>query len=178
MTQDPSLPLPDAPSAVSAIVRPTLLTASFSTYQGAGRVSIARYPPRGTPAGFRVFRDLAPGTWFNSVEWEEYKVLYQREILDRLDPQATLQQLQGLAGDGNTPVLLCWEKPPFEGKNQCHRRLVAAWFTKHLGFEVPEREPEIKPIVPANGGSRLRRRDVTLKLGVGTEPTALEGGKK
>jgi hypothetical protein len=83
-------------------------TSSFFLYTGPGRVSIARYPPRGTPAGFRVFKALAPGAWFNSV------------------------------GNGSEPVLLCYEKPPFDEANWCHRRLAAQWLETSLGILVPE----------------------------------------
>jgi hypothetical protein len=115
-----------------------LKTASFFSYTGPGRVSIARYPPRGTPAGFRVFKALAPGSWFNSVERVEYERLYA-EQLSKLDPAQTKAELEKLAG-GVEPVLLCYEKPPFTDTNWCHRRLVAAWFERELGIQVPEHE--------------------------------------
>jgi hypothetical protein len=34
-------------------------------------------------------------------------------------------------------VLLCWEKPTDQG-TFCHRALVAAWFGRELGVDVPE----------------------------------------
>ena len=34
---------------------------SFFDYYGPDRVSIARYAPRGTPAGFRAYKPVAPG---------------------------------------------------------------------------------------------------------------------
>ena len=37
-------------------------TSSFFSYTGPGRISIARFAPRGTPAGVRVYKRLAPGT--------------------------------------------------------------------------------------------------------------------
>jgi hypothetical protein len=122
-----------------------LKTASFFSYTGPGRVSIARYPPRGTPAGFRVFKALAPGAWFNSVTREEYERLYA-EQLSKLDPAQTKADLEKLAG-GAEPVLLCYEKPPFTDTNWCHRRLAAEWFERELGIQVPEHEdrPEAQP---------------------------------
>jgi hypothetical protein len=51
---------------VGAVLQPPLrsrLCASFFTYTGPGRVSIARWAPRDTPAGFRIFKPLAPGDW-------------------------------------------------------------------------------------------------------------------
>jgi hypothetical protein len=111
-------------------------TASFFTYTGPGRVSISRYPPRKTPAGFRIFRPLAPGTWFNSVTRPEYERLYGAQLAE-LNPREVHDKLVELAA-GAEPVLLCWEKPPFDDVNWCHRRLVAAWFERELGVVVPE----------------------------------------
>jgi Protein of unknown function, DUF488 len=112
-------------------------TASFFRYTGAGRISIARYAPRNTPAGFRIFKPLAPGKWFNSVSREKYLELYQEQMLNALDPQKTWDQIHALA-EGAEPVLLCWEQPPFTDSNWCHRRIVADWFQKTLGEDVPE----------------------------------------
>jgi hypothetical protein len=111
-------------------------TASFFTYTGLGRVSIARFAPRGTPAGFRVFKPLAPGPWFNSVDRARYVELYAAEVLERLDARATFERLHELAA-GAEPVLLCWEKPSDPGA-WCHRALVAQWFGERLGVDVPE----------------------------------------
>ena len=116
-------------------------TASFFTYTGPGRVSIARYAPRGTPAGFRIFKVLAPEREMLSMKIDEYRVLYD-EILRRLDPQETWDRLHELAGD-HEPILLCYETPDqirhgVPGKSFCHRNMVAKWFEKSLGFEVPE----------------------------------------
>jgi hypothetical protein len=111
-------------------------TASFFTYQGAGRVSIARFPPRGTPAGFRVYKRLAPGEWFNSVTRDEYERRFAAQLAE-LDAAAVKADLERLAGD-DEPVLLCYERPPFTEKNWCHRRLVARWFLETLGLRVPE----------------------------------------
>lgn len=116
-------------------------TACFHTYTGPGRISIARYVPRHTPAGFRVFSALAPGHWFNSVSRAEYERLFAKEILAKLDPLRTWNILHQLAGDGNEPILLCYEKPPLTAANWCHRRIVAQWFTDGLGEVVDELEP-------------------------------------
>ena len=116
-------------------------TASFFTYTGPGRVSIARFPPRNTPAGFRIFKPLAPGAWFNSVTQPEYERLYAAQLA-ALDPKATHEALIALGG-GHEPVLLCYERPPFTATNWCHRRLAAAWFERELGITVPELEPPV-----------------------------------
>lgn len=112
-------------------------TASFKTYTGPGRISIARYAPRQTPAGYRMYKRLAPGGWFNSVAPEEYRRLFDLEVLKPLDPSVVLDELIKLAAP-HEPVLLCWEKPPFTPSNWCHRRIVADWFKRELGIEVPE----------------------------------------
>jgi len=129
-----------------------MMTASFFTYSGPGRVSIARAAPRGM-SGFRVYRKLAPGPWFRSVPPAEYAERFMAEILTPLDPAEVVAELQMLAGDAE-PVMLCWERPPFtapddwhlregphEMTNWCHRRMVAIWLRDRLGLEVPELEP-------------------------------------
>jgi hypothetical protein len=111
-------------------------TASFRTYTGPGRISIARGARRVAP-GFRVYSKLAPGPWFNSVGHDEYCRRYA-EILGHLDLQRTWDELHTLAAP-HEPVLMCWEVPPFVvPTNCCHRRLVAAWLEETLSVEVPE----------------------------------------
>jgi hypothetical protein len=51
---------------------------------------------------------------------------------------ATLHQL---AGPDIEPVQLCWERPPFNDRNWCHRRLVAAWLEQEIGTAIPEITP-------------------------------------
>ena len=114
-------------------------TACFFEYTGPGRISIARFPPRGTPAGFRVYRALAPGPWFKSVSEPEYRKRYAAQLA-ALDPQRTHQELVALAA-GDEPVLLCWERRADleAGRVFCHRRIVAGWLQDALGVEVAER---------------------------------------
>ena len=111
-------------------------TASFFTYTGPGRISIACYAPRGTPAGYRQYRALAPDADMLKMSQALYLPRYDA-ILGRLDPQQVWDDLHRLAGD-QEPVLLCWERPPFTPTNWCHRRLVADWFERALGVTVPE----------------------------------------
>ncbi|MCP5450956.1 MAG: hypothetical protein H6972_10525 [Gammaproteobacteria bacterium] len=111
-------------------------TASFFTYTGPGRISIARYAPRGTPAGFRIYRPLNPTAPMLKLDRAEYDPLYQA-ILAVLDPRQVWDSLHRLAGDAE-PVLLCWERPPFTVTNWCHRRMAADWFEQALDVEVPE----------------------------------------
>lgn len=116
-------------------------TASHFTYQGVGRVSISRSQPRhGAVAGYHIYRPLAPGPWFNSVNRTDYEKLFNAQLAG-LDAKMTWDKLHALAGEGNEPVLLCFEKPPFTEDNWCHRRMVAAWFERELGVQVPELEP-------------------------------------
>lgn len=115
-------------------------TSCFSLYRGEGRISIARYAPRNTPAGYHVYSKLAPGSWFNSVSVSRYIELYENEILAKLNPEKTWDELSALAG-AHEPVLLCWEKPD----EFCHRQLVARWFRRTLGIAVEEYNPHATP---------------------------------
>lgn len=114
-------------------------TASFSTYAGPGRISIARYAPRYTPPGYRVFKPLAPGPWFNSVDERTYRAFYFKQLAG-LDAATVVAQLEELAG-GHEPVLLCWERPLdiAAGRTFCHRHMVAEWLQQRLGLVVAER---------------------------------------
>ncbi|MEZ5846502.1 MAG: hypothetical protein R3C70_07110 [Geminicoccaceae bacterium] len=104
-------------------------------------------------SGFRIFRGLAPGGWFRSVGPQVYVERYFGEILAKLDPKKTFDQLHALAHP-HEPVLLCWEKAPLsvgddwwkmpgphDFSNWCHRRMVARWFEENLGVSVPEFNP-------------------------------------
>ncbi len=114
-------------------------TASFFTYTGPGRISIARYTPRNTPAGYKTFKPLAPGAWFNSVSEEMYRELYFAQLAE-LNALQTWETLHILAA-GTEPVLLCWEKPPFTASNWCHRCMVSEWFATELKLQVQELGP-------------------------------------
>lgn len=107
------------------------------------RIGISRGTPRRMSAGYRVYKALAPGPWFNSVSVEEYYHLYRTEILGPLDPRAVADHLTQLAG-GLVPVLLCYERPPAQSAmlagpgDWCHRAMVAEWLAESLGVTVPE----------------------------------------
>lgn len=111
-------------------------TSSFFNYTGPGRVSIARYAPRGTPAGFRTFRKLAPKQDMLKMGYDDYRVKYFGEILKPLDPAEVYDHLIAVAYP-HEPVLLCWERLIKDGE-WCHRRMVAEWLEKALGIEVLE----------------------------------------
>ncbi len=115
---------------------PIPVTASWSTPlpDGFARIGISRGPPRGQ-CGYRMYRPLAPGPWFKSVSADEYRACYMAQ-LNRLDPNAVLQDLAALAVD-RVPALLCFENaPPDPG--WCHRGFVSAWFHDMLGLKVVE----------------------------------------
>ncbi len=118
-------------------------TSSFFSYTGAGRISIARIAPRNTPAGYKVFKPLAPGRWFESVTYAKYRELYCAQ-LSELDAAGVVAELTEMAA-GAEPVLLCWEKPPFDARNWCHRTLVSEWLFTELGLLVAELEPGRNP---------------------------------
>lgn len=113
-----------------------MLTASWFAPlpDGYVRIGISRGVPRRQPAGYRLFKVLAPGDWFRSVDVLEYRRRYQ-QILDQLDPMAIVAKLRELAG-GRIPVLCCFERP--DGTSWCHRAMAAEWLGAHLKGVVPE----------------------------------------
>ncbi len=98
------------------------------------RISVSRGTPKGD-SNYKIYRALAPGPWFMSVDQDEYRRLYF-EILGKLDPHKVVGDLARIA-DGKTPALLCFEGPR-PGKNWCHRGLISAWLYDRLGLEVFE----------------------------------------
>lgn len=85
-------------------------TSCFSRYLSTGRISIARYAPRNTPAGYRMYKPLARGAGFNSVSTSRYIELYESEVLGRPDARQVWNELHAMAG-GQEPVLLCRRSP-------------------------------------------------------------------
>jgi hypothetical protein len=102
---------------------------------GHTKIGISRGVPRRMAAGYRVYRMLAPGSWFNSVGAEEYHHLYRTKILGHLDPRVIASHLVDLAR-GNTPVMSCYEHAG--GADWCHRAMAAEWLAEALGRPVPE----------------------------------------
>ncbi|MBI1207229.1 MAG: hypothetical protein GC191_08065 [Azospirillum sp.] len=99
------------------------------------RIGISRGVPRRQPAGYRLFKTLAPGAWFNTVGVEEYRQRYWAEVLDRLDPTRVVAELAALAA-GAEPVIVCYEQIGKPG--WCHRAMVSAWLADTLALSVPE----------------------------------------
>ncbi len=103
------------------------------------KIGISRGVPRGQSAGFRLFKKLAPGDWFRSVDAPEYLRRFNDEILGPLDPEQTAKEILDLAGE-RIPVMCCYESPTKidRGQDWCHRHMVAKWFEDRLGIEVEE----------------------------------------
>jgi Protein of unknown function, DUF488 len=114
-------------------------------YKGPGRIVISR-GIHGMAAGFKHYLKLAPTSnilraahaedFDADVDWPKWIKRFEREVLAPLDPQAVYRELHTLV-PGVEPVLLCYEKPD-DPNMRCHRRIVASWFERHLGIEVPE----------------------------------------
>jgi len=102
---------------------------------GHRKIGISRGVPRRMDPGYRVYRKLAPGPWFNSVSAEEYYQLYRTEILAPLDPRRIAAELVELAR-GDVPVMVCYER--VGAGSWCHRALAAEWLAQAVGTPIPE----------------------------------------
>ena len=102
------------------------------------KIGISRGNPRGHEAGYRVYRALAPGPWFHSVDVGEFVKRYNKS-LNALEPRAVMADITRLA-DGRTPILCCFEATDdiIAGLCWCHRSLAAHWLHKTLGVTVRE----------------------------------------
>lgn len=58
------------------------------------------------------------------VNWNEYEIIFKRDVLDKLDINTVLSELKSIADNKDNIVLCCYEKP----SDNCHRHLVADWF--------------------------------------------------
>lgn len=117
-------------------------TGSWQTIGAApGRVGISLGSPRGQPAGYKLYRPLAPTRDMLSMGLAQYEPLYL-EQLSRLDPKQVWDDIHILAmkaaGADVEPVILCFETAPFTKTNFCHRRLAARWLEDALGHKIPE----------------------------------------
>jgi len=99
-------------------------------------VAISIFPPKWYRGP--VFKTLAPTKEIliaakdDIINDEEYILLFQDEILNKLDPHQVYNNLISLYGPDI--ALLCFEKPG----DFCHRHIVALWFENHLNINVPE----------------------------------------
>lgn len=130
-------------------------TSNFWNYTSPGRIIISRGFPRNLGVGYKLYRALNPGRWFNDPDLtsnqEKFRERYFNEILKPLDPKKVYDHLHTLV-EGYEPVLLCWEdvtKPD----QWCHRRMVADWFEDQLGVKVPEFAPAKKAPAKTNQAS-------------------------
>jgi hypothetical protein len=135
------------------------------------RIGISRGVPRNRSGGYRMYRALQPGTWFNSCATpREFMRRYQADVLDPLDPTVVVDDLVWLAG-GKIPVLCCWEAAT--GDTWCHRALVSVWLKDRLGLNVPEfgREacgcgwdhPKLHPSLRSVGQSQTNSANVLCR---------------
>ena len=68
------------------------------------RVGISRGAPR-HQSGYRMYRALAPGAWFKSVDADTYRTRYEA-LLAKLDPAQVLEDLHTISADGDVALLL------------------------------------------------------------------------
>jgi hypothetical protein len=97
-------------------------------------IGISRGTPRGQ-SGYRMYRRLAPGPWFRSVDVDTYYKRYAAQ-LHNLDASKVVEELFALS-DGRPLAMLCFEGPK-PGPDWCHRALVSVWLHDRLGWAVPE----------------------------------------
>ena len=114
-------------------------TASWRTYTGPGRVGICLGAPRRAPAGFRLYRALAPTRPMLTQPLAVYRPAYEA-ILARLDPHQVWTDLHELAA-GAEPHMMCFEVGPWTEENFCHRHMAARWLEGALNVEIPEYDP-------------------------------------
>ena len=130
-------------------------TASYFTFNGPGSIGISLGAPRGMTICCGFYRDLAPRREMLRMPYLVYRDVYFREILGPLDPRQVVDDLQQLAGKSE-PVMLCFERPPFNDDHWCHRRMVAEWFSDRLGLVVPEIDPTTPSDPPEQDGKQFR----------------------
>ena len=113
-----------------------LYTASWFTQlpPEIARIGISRGTPRGQ-SGYRMYRKLAPGPWFCSVDVEAYYERYAAQ-LDSLNASQVVEELLALS-EGRPLAMLCFEGPEL-GANWCHRAFVSVWLSDELGIAVSE----------------------------------------
>lgn len=119
------------------ILKAPIVTASWFTALPVGyiRIGISRGVPRGVSSGYKMYRKLAPGPWFKSVDASEYQRLYFEEVLRRLDPATVVRELSEIAG-GAPAALSCFERA--HDVCFCHRAFVSAWLHDTTLSVVPE----------------------------------------
>ena len=97
-------------------------------------VPICRHFQRWIPGDLRRRRyvalappeDLLEAYKAGWTTWDKFAAAYQREVLDRLDPLAVIEDLSAMAPEG--AVLMCYCKGD---DGRCHRLLVSQWLSPH-----------------------------------------------
>ena len=130
-------------------------TASYFAFSGPGGIGISIGEPRRVTISCGFYKALAPRYEMLRMPYHAYRDLYFREILGPLDPRQVVDDLQRLAGKSE-PVVLCFERPPFDANNWCHRRMVAEWFGDRLGLVVPEIDPTVPSDPPDQDGEQFQ----------------------
>ncbi|RIA56854.1 hypothetical protein [Dichotomicrobium thermohalophilum] len=124
------------------------------------RIGISRGTPRGQQ-GYKMYRALAPGPWFRSVDYDTYQKRYFGMLAQR-DAADVVSDLERLT-DGRDAALLCFE-PAQPGPAWCHRALVSVWLYERCGLAVYEygledegfgwRHPKLPPEVRVSSSTR------------------------
>lgn len=111
-------------------------TSYFAKFKNAaGAISVATYPPRYLRGKIASYPPLSPQFNFR-IPYDEYVTKYE-EQLSKLDPQKVWDDLHAIA-QGAEPVLLCYESPPYDNINFCHRFMAAKWLEEKLGVKIEE----------------------------------------
>lgn len=107
-------------------------TSYFAKYKGENGVSISLSSPQWFKG--RQYKKLAPpwnllsGYKAGTISEEEYIRIYNKQVLDKLDPNKVYEEL------GENAVLMCWEK----SSDFCHRHLAAKWLEDNLNIKIEE----------------------------------------
>ena len=117
-------------------------------------IGIAQYPPKWLPA-IATYLPLAPTRklFHSKLELKAYRAVFMKQLAE-LDPERVRKELKAIHG-ALEPVLLCYEAPPFDAQNFCHRRMVARWWEEQTGEPVPE-----LVVQPKNQPKRKRQLDL------------------
>lgn len=111
--------------------------------------------------GIKAYAPLAPTRAMLKMNEADYMTEYDK-ILAGLDPQKVWDELHALV-EGE-PIMLCWEAFNI----RCHRRYVAEWFEKHLGFEVAELGHDRAESVPFVDQARAPEKPAKAKKSAST----------
>ncbi|WP_448205311.1 hypothetical protein [Azospirillum sp. sgz302134] len=111
-----------------------MLTASWFSYAGPGRIGFSRSAPPRVQPGYTIYAPLVPGPWFKAVDYDTYRRRYYNQ-LRALDARRVWEDLHQFAA-GAEPVLLCWEQAG--AGRWCHWAMVAAWLGDRLGVPIEE----------------------------------------